>query len=521
MVDYLIAGSGPAGVAAAYALRGTDCLILDPGSQRSGSIDLSGNLFDLRQRSEDLFDELIGENFESLHNLHQRPISLKLKAPGMRHIVAEQDVLCPIISDTFETSLSFATGGLANAWGAGVYKFSDADLRSFPIRASDLDPYYDELTELIGIAGENDDLAPFLRPSQGLLPPLRLSSFFSEMIDRYVRLRPNLNHRGIFLGRSRLAVLTKPHRNRPAYGYENLEFFQPLNPGIYNPAFTLRELTDAGQARYERGYLVTSYVQREGFVEVFARRLDTGTSESFQARRLLIAAGTVNTARLVLASTGAHHVRVPILDNAMSCIPLVRLSRIGSARDPNDSSLAQLNMVYDGPLFPEVLQAALYGTAGPLRSDVALHFPLTIRGNLECARYLSPAIGLLMLFYPDDPRPSNFMQLREDGRLEIHYQETPRRGVERGLISAFRRMGYLSSIRLCQFPRIGSGLHYAGSLPMKASPGPFELYPDGRLYGTEQVYVVDGAAFSRLPAKNLTFTIMANAMRIASLIRSA
>lgn len=520
MFDFLIAGAGPAGVAAAYALRNTKCLVLDPSCQSKCTVKLAGNLFDLRQGSEDLFYELIGENFESLHNLHQRTISLKLKAPGMRHIVAGQDDFCPIISKTFETTLSFAAGGLANAWGAGVYRFTGADLKNFPISAGDLDPFYDELTELIGIAGQDDDLTRFLRVSRGLLPPLPLSSFYEQMMDQYVRLRRIVNQRGIFLGRSRLAVLTQPHRNRPAYGYENLEFFQPANPGIYNPAFTLNELVANHQVLYEPGYLVKSYVEREGFVEVLAHRLDNGTSESFQTRRLLLAAGTVNTARLVLTASSAYHARVPILDNAMSCIPLVRLARIGSARDPGDSSLAQLNMVYDGPHFPDLLQATLYGTSGPLRSDVVLNFPLTIRANLECARYLSPAIGLLMLFYPDDPRPSNFIQLREDGKLEIHYQESPRGVVERELISVFRRMGYLSSIRICQFPRIGSGLHYAGSLPMKSSPQPFEVYPDGRLFGSQQVYVVDGAAFPRLPAKNLTFTIMANSMRIASRLRS-
>jgi choline dehydrogenase-like flavoprotein len=39
---------------------------------------------------------------------------------------------------------------------------------------------------------------------------------------------------------------------------------------------------------------------------------------------------------------------------------------------------------------------------------------------------------------------------------------------------------------------------------------------DGRLFGTRLVFVADGACFAALPAKNLTFTIMANAMRIAT-----
>jgi choline dehydrogenase-like flavoprotein len=58
--------------------------------------------------------------------------------------------------------------------------------------------------------------------------------------------------------------------------------------------------------------------------------------------------------------------------------------------------------------------------------------------------------------------------------------------------------------------------HLAGTLPMRASPGPLESDASGRLSGTRRVFVVDTAAFPTLPAQNLTFTAMANAMRIAS-----
>ena len=50
---------------------------------------------------------------------------------------------------------------------------------------------------------------------------------------------------------------------------------------------------------------------------------------------------------------------------------------------------------------------------------------------------------------------------------------------------------------------------------MREHPGPFETAPDGLLHGTARVYAADGAAFTALSAKNLSLTIMANAMRVA------
>jgi choline dehydrogenase-like flavoprotein len=521
LIDYLIIGSGPAGTAAAYALRNTNCVVADPGFRPERESSLRGDLFELRRSREDLFEDLIGANFEALHNIHNPPMSLKLKAPGMRFIVRGQEELSPVEPGTFETTMSFAQGGLANAWGAGVYRFSEADLACFPIGLADLNPWYNEAAELMGIAGAHDDLAPwFGKLDEKLLPPVRLSSFFGEMLSAYEKRREFANSRGIYLGRSRLAVLTQPYRGRPEYAYQNLDFFRAWDRAVYNPAFTLEELVSANAVRYERGCLAISWKEHDSCIEVTAKRLSSGTIETFRTRHLIVAAGALNTARLALASAGGTARRLPVMDNPMSCIPLVRLARIGRARDPYDSAIGQLNMIYAGPGAAETLQGTLYGTAGPLRSDVALQFPLSLRANLACARYLTPAVGFLMLFYPDSPSNANYLQLKDSGMLRIVHQQPERGRVERELIRVFRKLGYLSSLRICQFPRMGAGLHYAGCLPMKANPGPFETGPDGRLYGTRRVFVVDGAVFPRLPAKNLTFTIMANAMRVANSLRA-
>jgi choline dehydrogenase-like flavoprotein len=50
------------------------------------------------------------------------------------------------------------------------------------------------------------------------------------------------------------------------------------------------------------------------------------------------------------------------------------------------------------------------------------------------------------------------------------------------------------------------------------NPARYQTGPDGRLAGTHNVHIVDGACISRLPAKNLTFTIMANALRIGRIM---
>ena len=66
--------------------------------------DLPGNLYALRQKRDDLFEELIGSKFEGLHNIYKRNISLKLKAPFMSYIVRDWERLMPVQSRNFEGS---------------------------------------------------------------------------------------------------------------------------------------------------------------------------------------------------------------------------------------------------------------------------------------------------------------------------------------------------------------------------------------------------------------------------------
>ncbi len=185
--DLIVVGSGPGAAFAAYGARGRSILMLDAGGDAPQCPELCGNAYDLRRKSDDLFASLIGESFESLNNLANPPISLKLKSPYMSYIARDWRRATPVASKSFEGAIALAKGGLANAWGAGVYRFTDRDLAGFPLSAAELRPYYDELTAHIGVSGANDDLAPYFGRDEALQPPLQLSDFFSELLRRYAR----------------------------------------------------------------------------------------------------------------------------------------------------------------------------------------------------------------------------------------------------------------------------------------------------------------------------------------------
>ena len=519
--EVIIVGSGPAGVSAALGLSDRNVLILDAGFEAPRpSHDLGQNLYDLKKSNEDLSPILLGEQFESLHNVVSPYLSPKLKGPLLRFVTQDWRQLCPVDSPNFDGVLSFAVGGLSNAWGAGVYRFNDRELEDFPIGTTDLDPFYDRLTSEIGICGCEDDLTPFFGSTHGLLPPIELDQLSARLLTQYSKKKSQISRTGIYIGKPRIAVLTKALGGRPPYDYYGLEFFKPNGPAIYNSSYTLRDLRKRPNIDYRSGFLVQRFEETPEGIKVFAKRINTNEIEEFVGRKLMLAAGTISTSKIVLSSYDDCVTRLPLLDNAVSYIPFLAPRFIGVPQERRFFSGVQLNVVRRKHEEDIPIQGSFYGAMGLLRSDLLLDLPLSIKGNLAAAKYLTPALGVLYLLYPDYPDPNNYLKLTPTGELELRYQRKSLGQIERDFISAFWRLGYFSLPSLCKYPAPGNSFHYAGSLPMKTNPhGKYVTSANGLLSGTKHVYVVDGSNFSSLPSKNHTFTIMANSMRIADHLR--
>lgn len=518
LADLVVVGSGAAGAWAAWqaARRGARVLVLDVGARPPPDPPLTGNLYDLRRSDPGQAAYLIGEGFESLQDLHRPALSPKLKSPRFAFVTERAASLGPLDPAGARALQSFALGGLANAWGAGAYRFSAEDLKGFPFDVSDLEPYFETLTAEIGVSGADDDLSVSFGPATGLQEPLRLDRLAAALLRRYERRRGRFHRAGIRIGRPRLAILSRPHAGRAACAYDNLSFWQPGLEAIYSPAMTMTALIAEGRVAYRDGLCVTRFREEADGVVVEARDLRAGRPAEFRARCLVLAAGALNSARIVLQSRGDTVSRLPFLENPTSLIPFIDPASIGRPPERESHGLIQLNLLYEGPLWEGRVQGSLYCYSSLLASEVCLEFPMPARGVVAASRYLLPAMAILQLYYPDRPCAENSLGLTADGRLVLRRDRRPVLGaVERHVIRAFRAVGFLSHPAFIRYPEPGTSIHYAGTLPMDRRDVPYGTDRDGRLAGHRAVFVADAATFPTLPAKNLTFTAMANAMRIA------
>lgn len=519
MAELIIVGAGAAAAAAALELarRGQRPIVLDVGHvDEANAPRVEGNLYRYRQQH-DSFDLHIGTDYRGLAGvLSDEPSVAKLNAPRMAFVTRDATALGPLSQAEFQAIQSFALGGLGNAWGAGLYRWISADLQDFPISLADLEPYFDLLTAEIGISGADDDLTEFFGSPAGLQPPLELSYNARRVALAYRRRRKALRAKRITLGRPRAGVLSAPKDGRPACDYSNLEFWQQ-QPYVYTPAVTLRKLIAAGQIDYRPGLLVQRWIETADGVTVVARDVRSGEMVEVSGQRLLLAAGAINTARIALQSAGDAATRLPLLENPVLQIPLVLPASLGRRLDTHAFGLVQLNLVWESAAYQTILQGSLLELTAPLRAEFFGRFPLAARANLALIRHLLPAMLMLQLYFPAWVQPPSRLWLLNDGRLRIEGQPFPAQPARLApLLASLRSLGLWTHPALIQQPVTGHAIHYAGTLPMRAAPGPYQCHPSGRLFGSERVFVADSASFAHLSAKNMSLGMMANAMRIAA-----
>jgi len=508
--DVIIVGSGPAGAAAALQLaEKTKPLVLDVG--------ITG----VHKASDQSYvTETLGTELEGLSHITGQYLTPKLRSPLFRYVTGRWRELSPIRSQNFRGELSLAMGGFANAWGSGLYEFNDEDLRGFPIRPADLQPYYKRLTEHIGISGGDKLFGDPLVPDGSLLPPAPLSgpSKILYQRSRDPRAGVSLDRKGIHIGRQRLGILTRPHRGRAQYVFDGRDFFRPSKESIYHPGYTIRELQQCNKIDFKTGLLVKRFEELAEGIVVHALELETGAEVAFSTRALFIGTGAINTARIVLESFQEYTVKLPLLENPVSFVPFIDLFALGSTLDRSSFTGAQLAVIFDGTQHPDRVQGSFYNLSGVLESDFFLDFPFSTRGNRYCLANIVGAMGVLQLFYSDAPGPAGHLSLAPDGNLNVHCEQRRYGAVERLLIKSFRALGFWSFPFLVRYGEPGGSFHYAGTLPMshRETMKGLATDPMGRLQRTRMVFAIDASTFPLLPAKNLSLTIMANAMRIAA-----
>lgn len=512
--DVIIVGSGPAGVSAAFPLVSSGCRVLMVDGGLSTKVKRPD--FDYKQaRLTDpkQFDWMIGDDYYALRQDYST--SPKLRVPTSAGIFAEFSEANRVVANEFLAVGSLAVGGLSNAWGCGVAALTGSELTPFPTTPSAMTEAYGRVATRIGISGRcDDDLADFFGLDQWAQEPLPLDELQEKLFRRYNRSRKILLGKGFRLGRSRVAVLSRPLSDRKACDQGGGCLWGCPRGATYSANVDLVSLRKHANFSYKPGFIVNQVRSAKNLVYIYGR-----DGKSFAAHRAFLAAGTLASTRLALEAIEYDRpVRMESCPTAA-----FMLWQPDCLKQNNESGFGLGQLSFSLGINRTVGGfGSLFSTAGIPVSEFARHVPF---GKPNAVSFLLPFLRSCVvanLFLPGSLTDAS-LQLNDKRELVVRgaYKSEAEEYVYRAkkiLRSSFFKLGAFMVPASFRLGMPGSDIHYAASLPMKEHPVLGETDRYGELVGARGIHLIDGSSLPYLPEKSHTLTIMANADRIGRYI---
>ena len=516
-----VIGSGPAGIACLKALirAGLTPTLIDVGERlpegRKAAVErmaaAPAEQWDAADRA------LVTEN----PTLFDTDVPKKMVF-GSEYYFGGDRAFSPLDSLPGMPSASFARGGFSVAWGAALLPADDADLADWPLRRHDLEAAYRRVLADMPLSAAEDGLAAAFPLYKSAPVPLPLANDVASLLDDLPAASRNAAAAPFVFGRARLAVDAARCRlcglclSGCVYG------------AIYSTEHDLARLQQAGRLESMEGWAAVELHEDESGVTVEMQHAGSGEPRREKFARVFLAAGAIQSTRIVLASLRLFDRTLVLKDSQKFIMPLLRLRRSAMSW-PRSVTLAGAFLEFK---VPGLSQHWVHAQVSGVNDYVLRRLKIDPdRGSLR-ARALAPLYERLLIawggLHSDHSSAINLTltSTTRDGlpilRLRPKKRPEAARIVRRVARHLARRL--LPSRTLGITPalivgRPGSGNHYGGTLPMRMAPRD-RLDTDtlGRIAEWRRIHVVDGAILPSIPATTLALLQMANADRIATAV---
>jgi choline dehydrogenase-like flavoprotein len=440
--------------------------------------------------------------------------------------------------NAFQPQVHYFVGGATKFYGAALYRLRERDFGeikhhdgispAWPIGYDVMEPYYtqaEQLYQVHGSRGQDPTDPPASAPYP--FPPIshepRIQRLFDDM--RAVGLHPFHSPSGVMLDESHPAfsacircatcdgfpclVQAKSDADvvavRPALEYGNVT--------LVRNAYVRRLRTDP------TGWTVTSVI-----AEV------DGMEHQFGADVVVLSAGAVNSAKILLASASEPHPnglangsdqvgRNYVFHNSRAFLAISREkndTRFQKTLGLNDYYFGDADFDYPMGHLQMVgkSSAPMYRGEKPIETRLAPTFALRDMAEHAVDFWLSAE---------DLPDPDNRVTLDRDGNVVLAYTPNNTEPMKQLYRRVKKHLSHLGmhpdhlisrSIYMKNDVRVAGCAHQAGTVRFGNDPDTSVLDTNCRAHEVDNLYVVDTSFFPSIGAVNPALTAMANALRV-------
>jgi len=505
----IVIGSGPSGIAVAKALlaRGRSVVMLDGGRVLETS--RAQLLERMASTSPDLWSKQ--DRISWTEPQYHTPPGQVRRFGSDFAMEPRGTTLSP--SDTsFGLRSSRAAGGLSNLWGSAILPYRSADLAGWPITASDLAPHYSALAEFLPLAGAQDALGQLFEDApRANQSDLAASPQGEVLLQKFRSAERSLRSLGISAGKARQAV---------ASGCRQCGMCLHGCPWglIWSARSIIPKLQAFPAFSYRAGSVVTRFEETNEAIN-----LTLADGSTLTGSRLFIAAGVLETARILLASQPARD-GVTLRDSHHGFLPtLHRWSAPRRPGRPPYHTLPQAFVELDDPaISPYLIHSQLYTWNEFFERDLIASYGKKLPGSAPIWRVLARRLIVAQIFLHSDHSAKVDLRLEANGHLTASIVENPTtetvlRSAAKQLGAGLRTAGLTPLMFALRSNPVGSSFHAGATVPMSKAPSATQSDIFGRPDGLSRVHLVDASVLPAIPATTITLSVMANAHRIGSL----
>jgi choline dehydrogenase-like flavoprotein len=441
----------------------------------------------------------------------------------------------------FHPGIQYFVGGNTKVYGAALFRLRPQDFGeirhyggvspAWPMTYDDFEPYYTQAEQLYQVHGRHgEDPTEGAWSKQYARPPVSHEPRIQQLHDDLARLGLHPFHApcGVLLDEDENG---QARQDSPCIRCNRYDGFPCLvhakadaevmcvNPALQHP--NVRLLTNAFVQRLETSAsgreISTVHVQRNG------------QAEQYSADLVVLSAGAINSAALLLRSANDQHPHG--LGNSSDTVGRYYMRHISSAvmavsREPNPTLFQKtlsLNDFYSGA----------DDSAYPLgniqmvgKSDEEM-----IKGEAPSWAGWAPLMPFeeiarhsvdFWLTSEDPPLPENRVTLNGQGNIVLTQHDTNLEAHERLTAKLKNLLGEIGmhphllprNLYLGKLMDVSATAHQAGTVRFGSDPKTSALDLNCKAHDLDNLYVVDGSFIPAIGAVNPALTIMANALRV-------
>ncbi len=412
----------------------------------------------------------------------------------------------------FTPRMYYNVGGNSKFFGGSAFRLRESDFRSWPLTYADFSPWYDKAEKILGVrgaAGEDPTEPP---RGEFPLPPAEHEPAIAELARKIRRQGLHPVHLPVAIDQGPGG---KCRKGSPCDGFPCMVRAKGDGENRFLRPLYLR--SDSRLTLLTGAFAETLVYSRSDNRIDGVRFRYKGERFIQKARWIVVSAGAVNSAALLLRSRDASHTRGAsnssdqVGRNYMSHINSVMLALSPFRKNPTVfQKTLTVNDYYQrgwgniqlrGKILPEMLQTR---SGGVLKAG---------------SFFIAPRSIDLWLMSEDPPQRSNQVIITEDDRIQLaveHHNRNAHQNLIKAASRMMRRAGY--PLIFVDKRDIKAVQHQCGTVRFGSDSGksPLDLYC--RSYDHPNLFVVDAGFFPTSGAVNPALTVAAQGLRVGHYI---